>query len=70
MLVDAATLMNSRESINCSGKPRSIARAITLVENGGDEAAEMMKAVFPRTGKAFGHRHYRCSGSRKVFTCR
>lgn len=34
------------------GDPRSIARAITLVENGGDEAAEMMKSVFPRTGNA------------------
>lgn len=35
-----------------SGIPRSIARAITLVENGGDAAAEMMKAVFPKTGNA------------------
>lgn len=34
------------------GEPRSIARAITLVENGGDGAAELMKAVFPKTGKA------------------
>ncbi len=34
------------------GEPRSIARAITLVENGGDGAAELMKAIFPKTGKA------------------
>jgi LAO/AO transport system kinase len=35
-----------------AGEPRSIARAITLVENGGDGAAELMKAIFPETGKA------------------
>lgn len=34
------------------GNPRTIARAITAVENGGDSAAELMKAIFPRTGKA------------------
>jgi LAO/AO transport system kinase len=34
------------------GDPRFIARAITLVENGSDDAAELMKAVFPKTGKA------------------
>lgn len=34
------------------GDPRAIARAITLVENGGDSAAELMKALFPHTGKA------------------
>src|SRR3954470_9851916 len=35
-----------------AGEPRSIARAITTVENGGLEAAELMKGIFPRTGKA------------------
>src|SRR5436190_8388997 len=35
-----------------AGEPRSIARAITLVENGGNGAAELMKAIFPETGKA------------------
>jgi LAO/AO transport system kinase len=35
-----------------AGEPRSIARAITLVENGGAGAAELMKAIFPKTGKA------------------
>src|SRR5437899_9885015 len=35
-----------------SGEPRSIARAITAVESGVDGAAELMKAVFPQTGKA------------------
>lgn len=33
-------------------EPRAIARSITLVENGGKGAAELMKAVFPKTGKA------------------
>src|SRR6476659_8798725 len=35
-----------------AGEPRSIARAITKIENGGDGAAELMKVVFPNTGKA------------------
>jgi LAO/AO transport system kinase len=35
-----------------SGDPRSVARAITLVENGSGEAAALMKAVFPKTGRA------------------
>ena len=34
------------------GDARSVARAITKIENGADDAAEIMKAVFPRTGKA------------------
>ena len=35
-----------------SGNPRAVARAITAVENGQAEAADLMKAVFPRTGNA------------------
>ncbi len=35
-----------------NGDPRSVARAITKVENGADDAGELMKAVFPRTGNA------------------
>ena len=35
-----------------SGNPRAVARAITKVESGTEGAAELMKAVFPRTGKA------------------
>jgi len=35
-----------------NGDIRSVARAITAVENGGDGAAALMKAVFPRTGRA------------------
>ena len=35
-----------------SGDTRSIARAISRVENASAEAGEIMKAVFPRTGKA------------------
>ena len=35
-----------------AGDPRTVARAITLVENGGEGAAALMKAVFPQTGRA------------------
>lgn len=35
-----------------AGEPRYIARAISLVENGGSEAAGLMKEIFPRTGNA------------------
>lgn len=35
-----------------SGNPRAVARAITKVESGTEGSAELMKAVFPRTGKA------------------
>ncbi|HKP69369.1 MAG TPA: methylmalonyl Co-A mutase-associated GTPase MeaB [Pyrinomonadaceae bacterium] len=35
-----------------NGDPRSIARAITAVENGTPDAAELMKGIFPQTGKA------------------
>jgi LAO/AO transport system kinase len=34
------------------GNPRIVARAITLVENGGEGAAALMKGVFPKTGRA------------------
>jgi len=35
-----------------AGEPRSIARAITKIESGADGAADLMKTVFPNTGKA------------------
>lgn len=35
-----------------TGNARAVARAITKVENGADNAAEIMKAVFPKTGNA------------------
>ena len=35
-----------------SGNPRAVARAITKVENGAEDAAEIMKEVFPKTGNA------------------
>jgi LAO/AO transport system kinase len=35
-----------------AGDPRTIARTITKVENGDSGAADIMKAVFPRTGNA------------------
>ncbi len=34
------------------GEPRAIARAITRVEGGSDDAAAIMKEVFPRSGRA------------------
>ena len=34
------------------GETRAVARAITAVENGTQDAAELMKAVYPHTGKA------------------
>jgi LAO/AO transport system kinase len=34
------------------GEPRFVGRALTIVESGGDAAAELMKGVFPNTGKA------------------
>jgi GTPase len=34
------------------GDARSVARAITKVENGAQDAAALMKAIFPRTGNA------------------
>jgi GTPase len=35
-----------------AGDPRAIARAISKVEDGAPEASELMKEIFPRTGKA------------------
>ncbi len=35
-----------------NGEPRAIARAISAVEDGLESAAGLMKAVFPRTGRA------------------
>jgi LAO/AO transport system kinase len=34
-----------------AGDPRAVARAISKVEDGADGAAELMKAVFPHTGR-------------------
>jgi len=46
--------MNDRDLIErvLNGETRAIARAITTVESGADGAAELMKAVFPKTGNA------------------
>jgi LAO/AO transport system kinase len=35
-----------------AGETRAVARAITAVENGTEGSAELMKAVFPQTGRA------------------
>jgi len=34
------------------GEPRAVARAISKVENGAEDASRLMKAVFPKTGNA------------------
>lgn len=46
--------MNLQELINklLEGETRAVARAITKVEAGTPESAELMKAVFPKTGNA------------------
>lgn len=46
--------MNNSELLEklFAGNPRAVARAITKVENGANDAAEIMKEVFQRTGKA------------------
>jgi GTPase len=35
-----------------AGDPRSLARAISIIENGAPESRELLKALFPFTGKA------------------
>ncbi|HEX8250182.1 MAG TPA: methylmalonyl Co-A mutase-associated GTPase MeaB, partial [Pyrinomonadaceae bacterium] len=35
-----------------AGEPRAVARAISKVENGAADAAELLKIVFPKTGNA------------------
>ncbi len=46
--------MNLSELIErlLKGEPRAVARSITKVENASSDSAELMKAVFPRTGNA------------------
>ena len=35
------------------GDPRAVARAITLVEDEGPAGADLIRALFPRTGRAY-----------------
>lgn len=46
--------MNDREKLTAlfAGDPRSIARAITRIEAGADDAADIMRSIFPKTGNA------------------
>jgi LAO/AO transport system kinase len=37
----------------CARDPRALARALSIVEEEGEEGAELVKAVFGRTGRAF-----------------
>jgi LAO/AO transport system kinase len=36
-----------------AGDPRAVARAITVVEHAGPDAADLVKAIFPRCGRAY-----------------
>ncbi|MGI0133441.1 MAG: methylmalonyl Co-A mutase-associated GTPase MeaB, partial [Candidatus Micrarchaeaceae archaeon] len=36
----------------CAGDTRSLARAVSLVENASPEATEILSACFPHTGRA------------------
>jgi LAO/AO transport system kinase len=45
--------MNELTGKIISGDIRSIARGISLVENGGPEGEELLKQLYPRTGKAY-----------------
>lgn len=46
--------MNATELLEklFAGEPRAVARSISKVENSSEDSAELMKAVFPRTGNA------------------
>jgi LAO/AO transport system kinase len=48
-----SVLMGNALSIEriVAGDPRAVARAISKVEDGADDAAELMKEIFPRTGR-------------------
>ncbi|MDT4952643.1 MAG: GTPase [Acidobacteriota bacterium] len=45
--MDSNTLINRISA----GEARAVARAISKVEDGAEDAAELMKAIFPRTGR-------------------
>ncbi|MDT5061742.1 MAG: GTPase [Acidobacteriota bacterium] len=45
--MDSNTLINQISA----GEARAVARAISKVEDGAEDAAELMKAIFPRTGR-------------------
>ena len=50
-MVLKAEIQNLVERVT-SGDARALARAITLVENRAPESSELLKALFPRTGRA------------------
>jgi LAO/AO transport system kinase len=37
----------------CAGEVRALSRAITAIENHEPEAEELLRLLFPRTGKAY-----------------
>jgi len=40
----------------CAGDVRALSRAITAIENHHPEAEELLRLLFPRTGKAWAKR--------------
>src|SRR5689334_13710817 len=36
-----------------AGDPRAVARAISLIEDEDESSADLVRAIFPRTGRAF-----------------
>lgn len=46
----SATATNTIDRL-LAGEPRAVARAISKVEDGAEDASELMKAVFPHTGR-------------------
>jgi LAO/AO transport system kinase len=48
---ETGQIQNMIEKI-LNGEPRAVARAISKVEDGADDAAALMKEIFPRTGRA------------------
>src|SRR2546421_8813940 len=47
----SATIANTDIERILAGEPRAVARAISKVEDGAADAAELMKALYPRTGR-------------------
>ncbi len=45
--------MNALADKILAGDIRSIARGISLVESGGPEGEDLLKAIYPRTGRAY-----------------
>ena len=49
-----------------AGDSNAVARAISKVEDGAEGVSDLMKQIFPRTGRALDHRYHRRPRSRKI----